>query len=68
MIFGPCYACQGEGAIGSGTSWVDGGYTHWDFCLTCNGTGEIELESEPLDGDEEEFFGLHINTPCEGRA
>jgi len=56
MIFEPCPRCGGEGAIGWGHRWEDGEPLYWEPCSTCGMTGEVEVETELLDVDDDAYF------------
>ncbi len=58
MIIRDCPNCDGEGKTRYCTHFDrDGnecGYS--DTCPTCQGTGEVEEETFPVDEDDDEFF------------
>jgi DnaJ-class molecular chaperone len=56
IVFNPCPACHGEGAIITGQAWdgTDDGY----LCPTCNGACVVEEEIEPrtlMDLEQEDY-------------
>jgi DnaJ-class molecular chaperone len=54
-----CDACNGDGGFESmpyGYNHINGSpLTHWNKCTACDGHGEIEVKTEPveMDGDQE---------------
>jgi hypothetical protein len=51
--FVPCDHCGTEGTIYSGTSWLDGDYTHAETCPACKGACVVEVEVVPVERDDD---------------
>jgi hypothetical protein len=50
--FVPCEHCGTEGMIYSGTSRIDGDYTHAETCPACEGKCVVETAVEPVEMEE----------------
>lgn len=50
----PCQCCGGDGG-----HFEDGGSTRWTRCSACNGDGELEVETAPLNVDDLEFGPIY---------
>lgn len=54
----PCFDCGGDGGweVVDGPDHVRGGaITHWSECRACDGKGEVIVELEPVEADDEYF-------------